>query len=102
MPDLQVAAKILSYAHYDDQIYILLNLLCTNTMLVSADHRDVLQKSLTKWRPKISTMIEFGHKGSKWDSLFPSKKQMKEMPTHKRIRLCRIRYKCVESKDMEN
>ena len=51
------------------------------------------------FKPKIASVIEFGHKGSEWDSVYPSKKELKELPLGDKIKLCRIRYKCTKYAD---
>ena len=38
-------------------------------------------------------MIEFGHKGSAWDSIYPKREEIKEFPIDKKIKLREIRYK---------
>ena len=101
LPNAKVSAIILSYTRYEDQINALLNLLSTNSKLFASAHYDKLKGRLVKWRPRVATAIEFGHKGSKMDSLYPSKRQIREFPFDKRIRLCAIRYKCIKKEDME-
>ena len=46
------------------------------------------------FRPKVVQVIEFGHKGSEWDSVYPSKKDLKALPTDDEVRLCQIKLKC--------
>lgn len=107
LPSLRVAAMVLSYARYDDQVRALLNLLCLNTRLAAETHQgfnDWLGRELRKWRPRVAKydMIEFGHKGSPWDSIYPTKEQMRELPVDKRIKLRAIRYKCVSNPDVNS
>ena len=37
------------------------------------------------FRPKVQTVLEFGHKGSEWDSVYPSKKELKLLPLSQKI-----------------
>ena len=37
------------------------------------------------FRPKVLSVVEFGHKGSEWDSVYPSKKELKLLPLGQKI-----------------
>lgn len=79
----------------------LLNLLNHNSKLFAVAYYDKLKGRLVKWRPRVATAIEFGHKGSKMDSLYPSKRQIREFAHDKRIQLCGIRYKSVSNQEIQ-
>ena len=101
LPNAKVSALILSYTRYEDQVSALLNLLSRNTKLYASAHYEKLKEYLVKWRPRVATAIEFGHKGAKMDSIYPSKRQIREFAFDKRIKLNAIRYKRVSKDDMQ-
>ena len=73
LSSFHIAAVILSYSGFVDEVKGLLYSLSRNTRLFAVEHSDVLAGFLIEWNPSISEVIEFGDTNKEWTDFYPSK-----------------------------
>ena len=63
LPSFNIAASIMSYALYEDEVHNLLHELCNNTRSYSVSHRELLKSflivNLIRIRQQCHSMLEF-------------------------------------------
>ena len=95
LPVFNVAALILSYINFNDEVISLLNTLSKNAYVYGKSHQDILKSFLVQYKPKITRVLSFGIDYLPWDTVWPPEDYLETLPRYQKIRLKTIRIKQV-------